>query len=132
MRIFLDANVIFAAAKADSQVAKLLTLIIKKANPVTSDYALEEARRNIVAKRSDWIAHFNLLLDEIEIVGTASFELSVELIEKDTPILCAAINDRCDYLVTGDKRDFGHLYGQTIKGVTVVNLATIADILLGS
>lgn len=45
---------------------------------------------------------------------------------KDQPILCAAIRARCDLLATGDRKHPGHLYDQTIEGVTVVSLLGLA------
>lgn len=39
---------------------------------------------------------------------------------KDRPILATAISEGCDILLTGDKRDFGHLFDQTIGSVTVM------------
>jgi predicted nucleic acid-binding protein len=130
MRVFLDANVLFAASKEGSQVAKLFDLIAAKAIPITSDYALEEAVRNVTVKRPDWIDRLDAIIPKIEIVGTCRFDLPVDLVEKDAPILCSAIQSKCDYLVTGDKRDFGHLYGPNVKGSTVVDLVTLADMLL--
>jgi predicted nucleic acid-binding protein len=132
MRVFLDANVIFAASKQDSQVAKLFDLITTRAIPITSDYALEEAARNVTIKRPDWIEGLDAIIPKIEIIGTCRFDLPVDLVEKDVPILCSAIQNKCDYLVTGDKRDFGHLYGRNVKGVTIVDLLMLADILLKS
>ena len=41
------------------------------------------------------------------------------LVEKDRPILAAAIAASADYLVTGDKSHFGHLYGTRVSGVCV-------------
>ena len=44
--------------------------------------------------------------------------------KKDFSIAIAA---RCDYLLTGDKRDFGHLYGKTIGGVEIVSYMMLAE-----
>jgi len=38
------------------------------------------------------------------------------------PILAAAMTQRADLLVTGDRRDFGHLYGSSPGEVQVINL----------
>jgi predicted nucleic acid-binding protein len=40
---------------------------------------------------------------------------------KDRPILAAAISASLDYLVTGDKHHFAHLYGMAISGVQIIN-----------
>ena len=54
MRIFLDANVLFSAAKSDGAVRQLLTLLEKSGHECCVDgYVIEEARRNLVAKAPD-------------------------------------------------------------------------------
>jgi predicted nucleic acid-binding protein len=45
---------------------------------------------------------------------------TIRLDPKDQPILLAAIHGRADYLLTGDARHFGHLYGKRIRGVLVL------------
>jgi len=45
---------------------------------------------------------------------------TIRLDPKDHPILLAAIHGNADYLLTGDARHFGHLYGKRIEGVLVV------------
>jgi predicted nucleic acid-binding protein len=45
------------------------------------------------------------------------------LVEKDRPILAAAIAASVDYLITGDKSHFGHLYGTRVSGVYVISPA---------
>jgi predicted nucleic acid-binding protein len=39
---------------------------------------------------------------------------------KDAPILAAAVQAGATLLVTGDQNDFGHLYGQTLRGTQVL------------
>lgn len=129
MRVFLDANVLFAGAKFGSQVARLVRRIMDRGTVVSSDYAREEAIRNIRVKRPAWQEEFDALCERIEWIGTGCFTLEVELAEKDVPILCSAIAGRCDYLVTGDKRDFGHLFGKMVHGVEVVSLTQLAEVL---
>ena len=130
MRVFLDANVLFSASNPDSNVQRLVRLISKQTTAITSDLALEEARRNIFAKRPQWSSSFEKIVAPLQQVGSISFPLPVPLDEKDAPLLCAAIRSRCDYFVTGDKRDFGHLFGKTVEGVKIVTLLGIAEILL--
>jgi hypothetical protein len=47
---------------------------------------------------------------------------TIRLDPKDQPILLAAIS-RADYLLTGDARHFGHLYGKRIEGLLVLRPA---------
>lgn len=132
MRVFLDANVLFSASYASSNIARLIHLLIKQGEAVTSDFAVEEARRNIMLKRSAWDEDSCTLIEQIQIVPSIQFDLPIELAEKDQPILCTAIRSKCQYLATGDKQDFGHLYGHNIQGVTVVTLVILAEILMQS
>jgi predicted nucleic acid-binding protein len=48
---------------------------------------------------------------------------NVQLDDKDQPILAAAIHGRADYLLTGDARQFAHLYGKRIATVLVLRPA---------
>lgn len=129
MRVFLDANVLFSASNSGSNVARLIHLLFERGTAVTSDFALEEASRNVELKRPAWRKSFQQLSARVEIVPSVRFGLSVELTEKDVPILCAAIRASCDALATGDKRHFGHLYGQVMDGVRVISLVQLAQML---
>jgi predicted nucleic acid-binding protein len=130
MRVFLDANVLFSASNAGSNIAKLIRLLLSTAEAVTSDLAHEEARRNILLKRPAWSSDFDELVGREELVASVHFTLPVALDDKDVPILCTAIRAQCRYLVTGDKRDFGHLYDKQVKGVTIISPARLASILI--
>ena len=65
----------------------------------------------------------------MELVPAALFGLSVPLAQQDVPLLCAAIRSQCRYFATGDRRDFGHLYGEIVQGVEVISLLRLAEIL---
>jgi len=130
VRVFLDANVLFSASNTGSNIARLIQLLIEHGQAVSSDFAIEEARRNISIKRPNWVDGFNALVDQVEAASSTRFELPVQLIEKDQPILCTAIRAECVYLATGDKRDFGHLYNTTIQKVQVVDLTGLARVLV--
>jgi predicted nucleic acid-binding protein len=53
-------------------------------------------------------------------------------VAKDAPILAAAIDARCDWLVTGDRRDFGHLFGTEQRGVRVMPPSEALQRILGA
>lgn len=129
-RVFLDANVLFSASNVESNIARLINRLTETRQAVTSDFAVEEARRNIALKRPAWSLHLSRLIDQIQVVSSIQFDLPVELADKDRPILCTAIRSHCEYLATGDRQDFGHLYNHTVAGVTVVSLASLTEILL--
>jgi len=127
MRVFLDANVIFSASAPESGIGRLLQLARPRCTLLTSDFAAEEARRNVELKRPDWAAGCASLLEQLTMVPSILFPLTVELDEKDRPILCAAIRSKCDFLVTGDRKHFGHWYDQEVDGVAIVSVLGFAQ-----
>ena len=129
MRVFLDANVLFSASNADSNIARLVDWLFGKGTGVSSDLAVEEARRNLALKRPRWLGEFERIQPRLETVSTASFALQVVLDPKDAPLLCTAIAATCEYFVTGDNRDFGHLHGRSVMGVEVISLLRLAELL---
>jgi predicted nucleic acid-binding protein len=42
---------------------------------------------------------------------------------KDAPVLAAAVQGKADIFVTGDRRDFGFLFGRVLEGVKVLTPA---------
>jgi uncharacterized protein len=120
--IFLDANVLFSAAyRPDASLRRLWSL--PGARLITSVYAAEEARRNL----SNLVQRRELeeLLDPVEVVPTAASTdhplfSTMELPDKDRPVLLAAIGIGATHLLTGDFRHFGPFYGKRIEGVLVL------------
>jgi hypothetical protein len=88
---------------------------------VASYYAAGEVSRNI-----DVDSHrqrFEALLARTELVSDTDADFlpsHVKLPMKDAPILAAAIFAGVDYLATGDKRHFSHLYGTAVLGVRII------------
>jgi predicted nucleic acid-binding protein len=124
VRLFLDANILFSAARSAGAVRQLLDILLREKHECWADtYVLEEARRNLAAKAPNGLTYLDTLLGPIGIAGTQSQRVSstalLSLLEKDRPVLAAAIQLKCNSLVTGDRRPFGRLYGQTIEGVTI-------------
>lgn len=119
-RVFLDANVLFSAAyRVHSGLLRSWKLA--GVELLTSSYALEEARRNLVddAQRE----RLTTLLTEVRVVEEAlpsETAMDVELPEKDWPILAAAIRSRATHLLTGDKTHFGKYFGRRLKGILVL------------
>lgn len=131
MRVFLDANVLFSASNAGSNIARLIAWLTEGETAVISDLALEETRKNLALRRAAWLPVFEDMIAGLEISPSVLFELPVPIATKDAPLLCAAIRSRCRLFVTGDRRDFGHLYGQRVQGVEIVSLLRLAEILAG-
>lgn len=121
IRIYLDANVLFSASYSEqNRFLQFWQLIGVK--PVTSPYAIAEVRGHLV--RPGHSDRFDNLLNETDLVSDADLRIippSVVMVEKDRPILAAAIHASIDYLVTGDRNHFGHLYNTTISFVYVMS-----------
>ncbi|HRY90614.1 MAG TPA: hypothetical protein P5305_22255, partial [Rubrivivax sp.] len=63
MRVFLDANILFCAAKSDGAVRALLRLLLDRGHECRVDaYGVAEARRNLVDKGPPAIEALDALL----------------------------------------------------------------------
>ena len=123
-RLFLDANVLFSAAyREDAGVRRLWT--VPDSEVLTSDYAAEEARRNLTdtAQR----VRLESLLESSHVSPSASLaphlRSDIRLPEKDWPILGGAVVSGGTHLITGDLRDFGPYLGTVVLGVLVLTPA---------
>lgn len=123
-RLFLDANVLFSAAwRPDAGVRRLwdrpgVTLL-------TSEYAVEEARRNLAT--ADQLARLDALLEAVTVESALTLDSTlrkdIELREKDWPILAGAVAAGATHLITGDMRDFGPFMDRRVLGLTVLTPA---------
>ena len=134
MRIFLDANVLFRAAQTDSAVRKLIIRLHESDHQLVVDaHVWEEARRNLVARYPAAIPALDALAEPIEIFplyGGDQDVGSLPIDDKDKPILAAAIDLDCRALITGDRTQFGHLFGTAVQGVTIYSPSLAARALL--
>ena len=130
MSVFLDANILFACSYKNSGLYNLFFWLKDSERFVSSGYAISEAEHNIRIKKPEWLETFLTVADLIEIVPEAELLKFYGLPEKDKPILDAAIAAKCAYLVTGDKRDFGHLFGRTVEGVAVISARDFTAVML--
>ena len=135
MRIFLDANILFSAAKSNGAVRDLLHRLQQAGHELYADaYVVAEARRNLSQKDSEALEALDALLGRLEVASFQTGDLLPEvarlLPEKDRPVLTAAIRLGCAALVTGDRTDFGALYGKSIAGVVIYSPRMLAEALL--
>ena len=114
LRVFLDANVLFAAAYSPDGLSALLIELgaAGRVTLLTSALAIIEAERNLEAKRPAALAALRGNLSAVRIVrapAPADVERLTppELSSKDRPLLAAAIGADATHFVTGDVADFG-------------------------
>lgn len=139
MRVFLDANVLFSAAKSDGAVRALLRLLVDAGHECCADaYVVAEARRNLQAKGPEALSALEALLAHLRVASVVApspqathADVLSWLPEKDRPVLAAAIALGCDALVTGDRTHFGAGYGHVFGGVAIHSPRSFAEQLLG-
>lgn len=118
-RLFLDANVLFSAAyRSDARLRELWAA--KDVKLVTSSYAVEEARRNLNSPEQR--EELEKLMRKMEVLASSPAErpVTIDLPQKDRPILLAAIESKAGYLITGDFTHFGKYYRKTVEGVLIL------------
>ena len=136
MRVFLDANILFSAAKSDGAVRHLLQLLMVRGHECwVDDYVVVEVRRNLGTKGPDALGTFESLLANTlhvapaQAIDTMKPEVSW-LPDKDRPVLAAAIYLKCGVLVTGDRTHFGVGYSKVFGGVTIHSPRSLAETLV--
>ena len=122
--MFLDANILFSAAKSDGAVRELLRMLMHAGHEcLADDFVVTEARRNLLVKGPQALNEFEALITRMKVSPAQTPDPSMKetgwLPEKDRPVLSAAIRWRCDVLVTGDRTHFGAGYGKVFGGVTI-------------
>lgn len=113
MKLFLDANIIYSAAKSVSGASYALFQLKErlKVNLISSKLAVVEAERNIVEKEgSRVLERFYELIKNIEVIAVDNHKAKrfyKDIIEdKDAPILYGAKQSRAKFLITLDKKHF--------------------------
>jgi len=131
IRLFLDANVLFTAAHNRSGKAALVIELGIRGHwgLATSDYAFEDARRNLEIKFPGALSTLEAIRPAIKIVSSGEgLACPVPLPEKDRPILEAAIRCKATHLLTGDRKHFGP-FMNTPEVTSGVILQTVAEFL---
>lgn len=137
MRLFLDANVLFTAAYSpEGRSAALFELARDgRCHLLSSQHAIDEARRNICLKAPAATARLTALLEVVETCPEGDPRLVAwaaahGLPAGDAPILAAAVAAGAGGLVTGDRRHFGQLLGRVMGPLTVLLPADALALLL--
>lgn len=118
-RVLIDADVLFAGAASPSEYGASLVVLrmaeITLVKAIASRQVIVEAERNLTEKFPNALPTFRLLVDRcLDIVedptreDLSKYEGSADV--KDLPILVAAIQHKCSWLVTFNTRHFqpGH------------------------
>ena len=118
--ICLDANVLFSASYSMAATIRRLW-DLPQTELIAASYAREEADRNL---RTEWQrVELGRLMRSVRIIDYPAFTSlpdGVELVEKDQPILMAAVHAGASHLLTGDLKHFGHLFGRRVSGVLIL------------
>jgi predicted nucleic acid-binding protein len=112
IRVFFDASVLFAAGYSATGYSRDLIRLAAQGRiqMVVSQDVLTEVERNMQRKAPERVATYHALLGliDLEIVADPSKEevwvVEAYVVQKDAPIVAAAINAHPDYLVTYDRR----------------------------
>jgi uncharacterized protein len=68
LRIFLDANALFSAARSDGAIRRLLGLLLEAGHECWADgFVLAEARRNLALKSPSGLPALDALLPSLRI-----------------------------------------------------------------
>jgi predicted nucleic acid-binding protein len=137
MRIFLDANILFSAAKSAGAVRALVSRLLAARHECWVDgYVAEEARRNILAKDPKHLPELDRLIARLRLSSAVPDVARAKswrgIAEKDRPVVAAAAALGCDILVTGDRSHFGTLYGRSLAGMTIHSPRSLYEHLFGS
>jgi putative PIN family toxin of toxin-antitoxin system len=118
-KVFLDSNVLLSGLFSDKGspriILDLLTLNLPMLAAATGRYNLIEIERNLKKKMPEAIPLYQRYLPKLglEIVAMPSrstvISMAGDIAEKDAPVLASAIACGAEYLITGDKKDFGRL-----------------------
>jgi predicted nucleic acid-binding protein len=128
MRIFIDANVLFSASNAGSGLSVLLSDLREECELVITSYVYDEVVRNLASKKPNWLPHLVEHMAHIHFVKNISGESAAQYINhKDAPVLAAAIETKCNYLISGDKKAFGALNGKKIKDTRILLVSDFAE-----
>ncbi|MEA3277003.1 MAG: DNA-binding protein [Pseudomonadota bacterium] len=132
-RLFLDANVLFTATHNPKGKAALVIELASSGywDVITSAYAVEEARRNLLRKFPRHLHAFEALLVPIRVTPSPrGLDCPLPLRDKDRPIFEAPLAYDATHLLTGDLRDFGPFMNnpEHTRGVVI---QTVAEFLQG-
>ncbi|MBX9786152.1 MAG: PIN domain-containing protein [Alphaproteobacteria bacterium] len=118
--LFLDANVLFSTAYREAS-GLLRFWELTHVELISSLYAIEEAKRNLASHQQERLKEILKGVREIDCCyERIILPKAIKINAKDEPILKAAISAKANFLITGDMKDFGKFYGESIEGVLIL------------
>lgn len=131
IRVFLDANVLYSAADSPEGLNAAIFEVVRKRGDVellANRYVWGEADMHLMYKRLSRarIALKKLVTQDLTIESNAPLSLIQRLKPlvpndpNDAPVLAGAVSAEADWLITSNRKDFGHLYETTVDGVLVL------------
>jgi predicted nucleic acid-binding protein len=127
-RIFVDASVLFAAARSETGFARDLIVAGARGDLalILSRYVIEETRRNLANKAPRALSYFDLFLafGHVHLVDPPAAlvrQVAADIALKDAPIVAGAVHAAAEFLATYDRK---HLLAQAVLiqdrfGITV-------------
>ena len=122
MKLFFDSSVLIAACMSPQGVSR--AFFQKPKRPwelITCSYCAHEVQRNLTRLRPSALADWTSISGAMTIVPDA-LTMPYPLLfwaHKDKPVLCSALVESADVLLTWDRGDFGHLLGGRVYGTLV-------------
>lgn len=136
-RVFLDANILFSAAISAEGSSRAIFELGDQGGPIliVTEYVMEEALTNLQAKRPASVPELLVLLDGLGFVPAPPPELQEAMEGRvtdpdDVPVLAGALYAAADLLVTGNRKHFGNLYGESVGGCLILPPAQALEVLL--
>ncbi len=131
LKVYLDSNVLFSAAYSGSGKSKSFLLYelqeLGFIKVFISKLVCDEAVINIKSKKIEQLSFLNYLINRSTILPDTIRELKNDLIAllplNDRIILSTAISYGMDYFLTGNTKDFKHLYFMKIDKTLILKPA---------
>jgi predicted nucleic acid-binding protein len=140
IRVFLDATVLFSAARNPDGANRNLLRVAEKRGDVlllSTWVVIDEADIKLMYLQEPNVRTelARLVESHVEKSPLPPVELVQQMLlltpdPEDAPVLAGALSARADWLVTSNKDHFKHLYGRTVRGVLVLDLPMATERLL--
>ena len=141
LEIFLDSNVILSGLLSDKGAPRVILDILCLGPPflkgATGEYNILEIERNIQKKLPAILDIYRSYIRKLklEIVPLPPLKAVKpyfgKIADKDAPVLASAVIGGADYLVTGDKKDFGPFRNDASFSPKIISPSELVSLLGG-